>query len=39
MSSDAKIKKVRVLSAKIVNNPVERARPMSGVPNQTYTRR
>ena len=39
MSLQPKNKNVRVLSAKIVQAQSERARPLSGVPNQAYTRR
>lgn len=39
MSLEAKDKNVRVLSARVVKAATERTRPMSGIPNQSYTRR
>ncbi len=39
MSLQPRAKNIRVLSAKVTQPSVERSRPKSGVPNQTYTRR
>lgn len=39
MSSEGKLKKMRVLSAKITSQPADRARPLSGVSTQTYARK